>query len=264
MPRSQPFVRPPTLTATVVDHIRAAIVQGQFAPGAPLHEVDLCNLLGVSRGTVREALRQLRDENLVEIVPQRGACVTTLSPRRAWEIYTLRAQLEPYAVRLAIEREAYREQDLEELDALVVRLGALGSAGDPIAVVSTDMEFHRVLCERSEHALLIDALRRLRFQTRLFILNTLLYHSDREQDDRTHRVILDMVRAGQPAPAEACVREHIINAGTYLVHLMETTDDGVARPTRVEMPRTPSTPFEAVPSVRRAALDPADGTERTP
>src|SRR5208283_1850229 len=107
MPRSQPFVRPPTLTATVVDHIRAAIVQGQFAPGAPLHEVDLCNLLGVSRGTVREALRQLRDENLVEIVPHRGACVTTLSPRRAWEIYTLRAQLEPYAVRLAIEREAY-------------------------------------------------------------------------------------------------------------------------------------------------------------
>ena len=137
-----------------------------------------------------------------------------------------------------MDRHAYRGEDLDELDALVVRLGALGPSGDPFTVVSTDMEFHQVLCERSEHTLLIDALRRLRFQTRLFILNTLLYHSDREQDDRTHRIILDMIRAGEPARAEACVREHIINAGTYLVHLMETADDPVAMRTRVELARS--------------------------
>jgi DNA-binding GntR family transcriptional regulator len=247
-PRSGSFVRPPTLTATVVDHIRASIVQGHFAPGAPLHEVELSTQLGVSRGTVREALRQLRDENLVEIVPHRGACVPTLSPRRAWEIYTLRSQLEPYAVRLAMERAAYRAQDLDELDALVHHLGELQRQGDPVNVVSTDMEFHRVLCERSEHGLLLDALRRLRFQTRQFILNTLLYRSDREQDERTHRVILDTIRAGDPLRAEVCVREHIINAGTYLVRLMESSDGRAASP----MPRTSAGILEPMPAVRSA------------
>jgi len=219
--RSGRFVRPLTLTATVADHIRESIVRGQLAPGAPLHEVDLCNSLGISRGTVREALRQLQDENLVEIVPHQGACVTTLSPKRAWEIYTLRAQLEPYAVRLAMERKAYRPQDLEELDLLVRRLGELERQGDPFDVVSADMEFHRVMCERSEHELVLDTLRSLRFQTRLFILNTLLYHSDLEQDERTHRTILDRISAGDPVRAEASVHEHIINAGTYLVQSME-------------------------------------------
>ena len=140
----------------------------------------------------------------------------------------------------------------------------LGPSGDPFTVVSTDMEFHQVLCERSEHTLLIDALRRLRFQTRLFILNTLLYHSDREQDDRTHRIILDMIRAGEPARAEACVREHIINAGTYLVHLMETADDPVAMRTRVELARSSANSHAAVPLVRHAAHDAADGTGGTP
>ena len=163
-----------------------------------------------------------------------------------------------------MEREAYGGQDLAEMDALVVRLGELGPGGDPFNVVSTDMEFHRVLCERSEHALLIDALRRLRFQTRLFILNTLLYHSDREQDDRTHRVILDMVRAGEPARAEACVREHIINAGTYLVHLMEAPDDALARRMRIEASRTSPDSLEAVPSVPRAKREPTDPTGGIP
>ena len=219
--RSGRFVRPPTLTATVTDHLRESIVRGQLAPGTPLHEVDLSNSLGVSRGTVREALRQLQDDNLVEIVPHQGACVATLSPKRAWEIYTLRAQLEPYAVRLAVERKAYRPQDVEELDALVRRLGELERQGDAPDVVSADMEFHRVLCERSEHALVLDALRRLHFQTRLFIFNTLFYRSDLEQDELTHRAILDTILAGDPGRAEASVHEHIINAGTYLVRSME-------------------------------------------
>lgn len=229
MSRAGRFVRPPTLTATVTDHIRESIVRGQLAPGSPLHEVDLCTSLGISRGTVREALRQLQDENLVEIVPHQGACVTTLSPKRAWEIYTLRAQLEPYAVRLAMERKAYRPQDLEELDLLVRRLGELERQGDPFDVVSADMEFHRVMCERSEHALVLDMLRSLRFQTRLFILNTLLYHSDLEQDERTHRTILDRICAGDPVRAEASVHEHIINAGTYLARSMEAHGSAAGR-----------------------------------
>jgi len=183
--------------------------------------MDLSKAFGISRGTTREALRQLQDENLVEIVPHHGAFVTTLSPQRAWEIYTLRAQLEPYAVRLAMDRQAFRPQDLEDLDALVRRLGDLAREGDPFAVITTDMEFHRVMCERSDHTLVLDMLRSLRFQTRLFILNTILYHSDLEQNDLTHREILNRIRTGDPLRAETGVHEHIMNAGANLVRSME-------------------------------------------
>jgi len=221
-PAAGKFVRPPTLTATVADHIRENIVRGDFPPGAPLHEVGLGKSLGISRGTVREALRYLQDENLVEIVPHQGAFVTRLSPKRAREIYTLRAQLEPYAVRLAMDRKAYRPQDLDQLDALVRRLADLERKRDLFETITTDMEFHRVMCERCDHEMLMDVLRGLQYQTRLFILNTMLYRSDLERDELTHRAILDAIRSNEPGHAEEIVRQHIITAGTSLVTHMDS------------------------------------------
>jgi len=120
-----------------------------------------------------------------------------------------------------MERGAYRQQDLDELDTLVRRLGGLERKGDLFEIITTDMEFHRVMCERSDHALVMDVLRSLRFQTRLFILNTILYHSDLELDELTHRAILVAIAAGDPARAEESVRKHIIDAGTYLLRSME-------------------------------------------
>ena len=84
------------------------------------------------------------------------------------------------------------------------------------------------MCERSDHALVTDTLRSLRFQTRLFILNTILYQSDLERDELTHRAILNAIGAGDPAPAEESVRRHIIDAGTYLIRQLDTQGAGAA------------------------------------
>jgi DNA-binding GntR family transcriptional regulator len=73
----------------------------------------------------------------------------------------------------------------------------------------------------SPPTLVIDMLRGLRFQTRLFILNTMLYRSDLERDELTHRSILNAISAGDPVRAEACVHRHIIDAGRYLIRKME-------------------------------------------
>jgi DNA-binding GntR family transcriptional regulator len=226
-PSALTFQRPHTLATTVADHIREEIFRGRLLPGAPLHEVEISKTLHISRGTVREALRSLQEGSLVEIVPRQGAFVTRLGPRRAKEIYTLRALLEPYAVRLAMERGAYRPGDLDELDALVRRLGALeqNDQRDVFEIVLADMEFHRVMCARSGHGALIDVLQDLQVQTRLFILHTMLYHSDIEKDEHTHRAILDAIRSGIPARAEEMVRTHITNAGSFLVARIETPGD---------------------------------------
>src|SRR5450756_2035043 len=101
--RPMSLQRPETLTTAVATYIRDAIVHGEFAPGSRLPEVALASQLETSRGTVREALRTLADGGLIQIVPRRGVFVSQLSVRATWEITSLRARLEPYASRLALE-----------------------------------------------------------------------------------------------------------------------------------------------------------------
>jgi DNA-binding GntR family transcriptional regulator len=88
---------------TIVVDFRDAVLRGDYPPGSQLSEVALAESLGVSRGTVREALRTLAESGLVEVFPHRGAFVPALTIQRAKEIYSLRMVLEPFAARLAYE-----------------------------------------------------------------------------------------------------------------------------------------------------------------
>jgi DNA-binding GntR family transcriptional regulator len=216
-------VRPPTLTAAVADSIRENIFQGELQPGEPLREVELSDSLEVSRGTIREALRMLRDEGLVEVIPHRGASVKGLSLQTAKELYTLRALLEPYAVRLALENQAYSKEDLEAMKALGQRLGQLEKSGGAIyETVQADVEFHRLICSRSEHQLLLETLKRLQSLTWLFVFHIRLYQSDAYTDEPSHYEVYEAIRSGDPSHAEETLREHIGTAGRALLIRMET------------------------------------------
>ncbi|MFV2064514.1 MAG: GntR family transcriptional regulator [Chloroflexota bacterium] len=89
--------RPPSLVDAVVAHIREDIIRGAHAPGQSLAEAGLAEELGTSRGTVREALRELGSLGLVTRSPHKGAVVSTLTAKDVEEIDTLRAALEPFA-----------------------------------------------------------------------------------------------------------------------------------------------------------------------
>lgn len=203
------MVRPPTLATAVADLIRDAILRGEFRPGEALREVELSKSLDVSRGTVREAQRLLRDEGLVEILPHRGAFVAKLSVRTVREIYTLRALLEPYAVRLAMESSAYTEQDFEDMDALLRRMGEFERTGDILATIRADLEFHYTICEPSGHSLLLEVLRSLQSLTKLCMVNVKLYRTDFAPDEVQHRQIFDAICLGDRAQAEDVIRKHL-------------------------------------------------------
>ena len=100
------FVRPRTLVEVVSDHVQGMIFRGEYEPGAPLREAELCAALDVSRTTVREALRLLLEDGLVELIPHRGARVIELAPQIVREVYSIRILLEPYAVRVALQEAA--------------------------------------------------------------------------------------------------------------------------------------------------------------
>jgi DNA-binding GntR family transcriptional regulator len=201
--------RPPTLAAAAADALKDAILRGDLRPGQPLREGELSASLNVSRGTVREAQRLLQDEGLVEVVPHRGAFVAELSPRTVREMYTLRALLEAYAVRLAMEKDAYREEDFETMETLLRRMGEFEEKGDIFAYIEADLEFHHEICKWSDHGLLLDVLKSVQSLSRLCMINVKLYRTDLEPDGVQHRHIYDAIRTGDPDQAEDAVREHL-------------------------------------------------------
>jgi DNA-binding GntR family transcriptional regulator len=89
-----------TLRHSVTESIRQAIALGRLPPGARMPERDLCEMTGVSRTLVREALRQLESEGLVEVIPHKGPVVTIITPEQAVGIYQVREVLEGLAAEL--------------------------------------------------------------------------------------------------------------------------------------------------------------------
>lgn len=123
-----------TLPSQIAARIGRAIVDGEFQPGQKLREVDLAQSFGVSRASVREALRMLESEGLVTILPQRGAQVTTLTAEEVRDIFEIRAHL----MGLACQRLAAAATPaiVEQLETLLKALRAARDDGGAYARAS--------------------------------------------------------------------------------------------------------------------------------
>ena len=167
----------------------------------------------------------LSDQGLVETFPHRGSFVAKLTARKAYEIYTLRAELESYAVRLAMERGGYSPEALAALRVALERLHVNGEDADQFELADADMQLHELLSRGSDHQVLLDTLGSLRLQMRQFIVYTKLMNSDEEPEYDTHRRLLETVEAGDTDAAAAAVRTHILEAGQFLMRKLAAEDD---------------------------------------
>lgn len=149
-------ISPRTVQQETVRMVREAITNGFFKPGERLVEAKLCSLLGVSRTSVREALRVLATEKLVTIVPNKGPSVTELSLQDALDIYRVRALLEGEAAALAATRA--RPEQLQwmrkALDAFIKAV----ENEDSQARLSATSEFYEAIIESSGNAVLGEVL----------------------------------------------------------------------------------------------------------
>jgi len=139
----------------VAEILRDAIVGMQFLPGQQLVERELCEITQASRPSIREALRQLESEGLVESRNGRGAVVAGLSKRQAHELYELRAELEGMAAEWFTRRatEAQRAELHEVLEAI-----AIAADSDGVGMRAAKDEFYRVLIEGADNSFLRDTL----------------------------------------------------------------------------------------------------------
>jgi DNA-binding GntR family transcriptional regulator len=144
--------RPAALRDQVVGNLRNAIINGQFAPGARLVERQMCELLGVSRTLVREALRQLEAEGWVRILPYRGPVVASMTPEEVRDLYEVRSALEGIAALRAAERAT--PEQLDRLAAAVDAMTKAQSRGDSTRHRQQVQVFYEVLREAAGNALL--------------------------------------------------------------------------------------------------------------
>ena len=145
---------PITVTDYVVNSIRERILAGYYAAGARLDQQTLIEDLGASLIPVRESLRQLEVEGLVQIHPHRGAFVAELSIAKLKEIYLIREVLEETAAQLAVPNLS--AQQLDDLAALIEKMERATDAKDYAQLFDLNRAFHFTLYETSGNSLLIQ------------------------------------------------------------------------------------------------------------
>jgi DNA-binding GntR family transcriptional regulator len=203
----KPIERPQSLTETVTQRLRDAIVSGDLELGQPLSERQLAEMLEVSKTPVREALAQLRLEGLVLILPQRGASVFTLSQREVVEICEVRQALEASALKAAMERN--RHTFAAALAASVRRMAQARARNDLKAYLNEDTQFH--LCFFAHCGNRLMAKNYDLFVGKIAALRTHLAHKPQHTDlsFREHETMLDAVAGEDVATALAVLDVHI-------------------------------------------------------
>lgn len=213
------LVRPETLRHQVENVLRQAIMSGRFAPGARLIERELCETLGVSRTSVREALRKLEAEKLVRNVPHKGPVVAVMSRDEASELYALRALLEGFAAhefaRLASDAALARFGEA----AKALRVQAM--AQDKEGVLAAKTALYEVLLDNCGNRLVKEILNSLYSRVNL-LRATSLMHPDRLPNSlREIERLCKALEARDAAEAEALAREHVLNAEKAAMRMLE-------------------------------------------
>jgi GntR family transcriptional regulator, rspAB operon transcriptional repressor len=187
--------------------IRGLIVTLDLAPGSVVSEADLMTRLRLGRTPVREALRQLAQEHLVEVYPRRGMFVAPVDVRNLGALSEIRGVLEPFAARLAADR--LTDDDRTELAALIAELDTL--TGDPQErrLIEVDQRIHRFVHRASHNDYLASALdEHYMHALRIWFL-ALDRVTHLEDAVLEHRAILEAIGDGDAERAAAAMATHI-------------------------------------------------------
>jgi DNA-binding GntR family transcriptional regulator len=196
-------------TDHVLAELRAAIVSGRIGASQPLRETALAQTLGTGRSAIREAIRQLVQEGLVEYRLNRGSFVRGLSVADVEDVYLAREAVEVSAVRRALLRE--QPLDLEPLTASLVRItaAALGTPADQppgTALIAADLDFHRAMVRLSASPRLIRAHETLAAEAQMLMHHQPVYSPADYTAD--HTVLHEAIVRRDPA-APDLVRDHL-------------------------------------------------------
>lgn len=213
---------PASLRQQVLERLREAIISGHLAPGARLTERELTEQMGVSRTVLREALRQLEAEHLVEVIPNKGPVVRALSPEEAEDLYRIRAVLHGLAARIFVEQAG--ELAVLRLEAAFDEVVDAYETNDAERVLDAKTAFYDLLYlgtgSESLKAMLETLHARIARWRALGLGHPQRSRKRSTESIRNLKAIVDAVKRRDADTAEQLTREEDNQAGSEIMRLL--------------------------------------------
>ena len=213
---------PLTLREIVQERLREAIIEGHFKPGERLVERPLCDQLGVSRTVIRETIRYLEAEGLVEILPNKGPIVAPMSWEHAQQIYDIRLLLESSAAADCAKKTS--PELAKHLKLALKELESAFSDGTPKALFKATTGFYKVIFEEADHMIAWEIVQRLNGRiSRLRVMT--LSTSDRHVSGLSHmKAICEAIIKGDVKTTRAAVKAHLKDASSIAERLLNHSE----------------------------------------
>lgn len=211
---------PMTLREIALDRMRRAIISGLFEPGQRLVERTLCEQLGVSRSVIREVIRHLESEGLVEMVAKQGPIVARLSWDDARQIYEIRSALESTAV-----ADCARRADAgvkSRLSSVLADLDRTSKKNSPPAILDITHEFYKIIFETSGHNIAWDIVSRLNSRISRLRVMTLSTTNRTVSGPARMREIFTAIERNDPDAAATACRNHVAEASEIAERLLKS------------------------------------------
>jgi DNA-binding GntR family transcriptional regulator len=212
-----------SLRGKVFTQIENDILNGRYEPGESLIEKKLSDELGVSRTPVREAIRQLELEGLVQSIPNKGAIVKGISAKDIEDIYTIRMMIEGLAARWAAEK--ITDEELEELKEAFDLEEFYTKKNDTTHLLKFDSRFHEVIFKASKSKPLMQTLSMFHHYVQRARNASLESHERASEALEEHRAILQAIIEKNPEKAEQLTTQHVRNASIYLIRKSKPSEE---------------------------------------
>lgn len=209
-------VKHSTLRQQVAEILRKDILHGRYLPGDRIVEADIASNFNISRGPVREAIRQLEEEGLVTYSNNKGCSVTRLEPMDAWEIYLLRANLESLACGLC--NSNIGESAIREMEICIEKMSLAAEKEDLSEMVAQDHIFHSLICKAPNKKRLYKLWSSLN-NTSYAIFLTIISANVSSLTDMPdkHKKLLDALKSNNQELASQAIKDHYLNTGRELL-----------------------------------------------
>jgi DNA-binding GntR family transcriptional regulator len=214
------------LRHSVTESIRSAIAAGLFKAGDRLPERDLCEMTGVSRTLVREALRQLESEGLIDVVAHRGPIVARVTPEQAEGIYQVRMELEGLASQLFAERASAAQR--EALEAAFEDVKRSYESSEAIVRLNAKNRFYACLVEGSANEALGITLRMLNSRVTLLRATSLKAPGRMDASLAELQALMDALIAGDGRAAREAATRHVQQAAVAAIALLRAEQASAA------------------------------------
>ena len=197
----------PSFSQEAYNQIRSMIVSLELKPGSLINEADLMNKLGLGRTPIREALRSLASEKLVDVYPRRGMFVTSVDVHNLSAISEVRAVLEIQAAGLAAQRSNTADQIITK--ALIAEIDAIEGEPNMTKLIGLDQRIHRHIYKATHNHFLETSLEQYYGHALRIWFMALERVEDLSEAVIEHRALLIAIRDNKVNEAEQAMKEHV-------------------------------------------------------